>query len=62
MAGPQFDHGHPAQIEGGIQRKLGDDFVIELKAVADVEKTAGGKHRWLVSDLNHRAATDRPRA
>ena len=37
------------QIEAGIRRKLGTDFEVELRAVRDVEKTPGGKHRWLVS-------------
>jgi phenylacetate-CoA ligase len=40
-----------AAIEAGIRRKLGDDFQVELRAVGEVEKTARGKHRWLVSRL-----------
>lgn len=51
VAGPQFHTSRLAQIETGIRRKLGDDFQIEIRAVKEVEKTARGKHRWLVSKL-----------
>jgi phenylacetate-CoA ligase len=51
VAGPKFDAARLPQIQAAIARKLGDDFVIELIAVAEVEKTARGKHRWLVSRL-----------
>lgn len=49
---PQFHTSRLEKIKEGIQRKLGDDFRIELRAVKEVEKTARGKHRWLVSKLN----------
>ena len=39
------------KIQAGMQRKLGDDFKIILREVREVEKTARGKHRWLVSRL-----------
>jgi phenylacetate-CoA ligase len=48
---PQFDSERLAQIEQGIRRKLGDDLSVELRRVTEVEKTARGKHRWLVSEL-----------
>ena len=51
VAGPSFQAARLPEIQAGIQRKLGDDFRIELKAVAEVEKTTRGKHRWLVSGL-----------
>lgn len=51
VAGPNFQTSRLASVETGIRRKLGDDFRIELKAVRDVEKTAAGKHKWLVSKL-----------
>jgi phenylacetate-CoA ligase len=38
-------------IESGIRRKLGDDFEISFRQVAEVEKTSSGKHKWLVSKL-----------
>jgi phenylacetate-CoA ligase len=51
VAGSQFDRARLPQIEAGIRRKLGDDFQIELRQINEVEKTARGKHRWLVSKL-----------
>jgi phenylacetate-CoA ligase len=51
VAGPKFERTRLAQIEAGIRRKLGDDFDIRLREVAETEKTARGKHRWLVSKL-----------
>jgi phenylacetate-CoA ligase len=52
VAGPKFQASRIPAIEGGIRRKLGDDFQVELKAVREVEKTSAGKHKWLVSRLN----------
>ena len=51
MPGPHFHSSRLDQIEAGIRRKLGDDFQVELRAVKEVEKTARGKHRWLVSKV-----------
>lgn len=48
---PGFDPARLGAIETGIRRKLGDDFRISMMAVGEVEKTAGGKHKWLVSRL-----------
>ena len=52
VAGPSFDAARLAAIESGIRRKLGEDFRFDLKAVQNVEKTASGKHKWLVSKLS----------
>jgi phenylacetate-CoA ligase len=49
---PQFSRTGLSAIEKRIRLKLGDDFRIELREVKEVEKTARGKHRWLVSKLN----------
>lgn len=51
VAGPQFHSSRLARIEESIRRKLGDDFKITFREVTEVEKTARGKHRWLVSTL-----------
>lgn len=51
VPGPRFDRARVPRIEAAIRRKLGDDFTITLREVAEVEKTARGKHRWLVSRL-----------
>jgi phenylacetate-CoA ligase len=51
VAGPRFHSSRLPGIEAAIRRKLGDDFQIELRSVSEVEKTARGKHRWLVSQL-----------
>jgi phenylacetate-CoA ligase len=51
IPGPRFDKAQLARIHARILEKLGDDFDVELKAVSAVEKTARGKHRWLVSKL-----------
>ncbi len=48
---PQFHTSRLADIEAGIRRKLGDDFQIAFREVSETEKTARGKHRWLVSRL-----------
>ena len=48
---PSFQQSRLQAIEAGIRRKLGDDFSITFKAVAEVEKTSAGKHKWIVSKL-----------
>lgn len=48
---PAFHKSRLVSIEAGIRRKLGDDFKIALREVGETEKTARGKHRWLVSRL-----------
>jgi phenylacetate-CoA ligase len=51
VAGPRFHGSRLTGIEESIRRKLGDDFQIAFREVKEVEKTARGKHRWLVSQL-----------
>jgi phenylacetate-CoA ligase len=51
ISGPNFHTSRLPQIETGIRRKLGDDFELQIKPVTEVEKTAAGKHKWLVSRL-----------
>lgn len=46
--GPQWQPGRAAAMRAGLLRKLGDDFTLTLREVAEVEKTTAGKHRWLV--------------
>lgn len=38
-------------VEAGVRRKPGGHFELELRQVAETEKTAGGKHRWLITTL-----------
>jgi phenylacetate-CoA ligase len=56
VPGPGFHASRLAKIEDRIRQKLGDDFEIEMRAVKEVEKTARGKHRWLVSRLAEASA------
>ncbi|MDX1951259.1 MAG: hypothetical protein SFY81_03695, partial [Verrucomicrobiota bacterium] len=51
VPGPRFTEERLRTIESGIRRKLGDDFLIIFSRVAEVERTAAGKHKWLVSKL-----------
>jgi hypothetical protein len=51
VPGPAFHRSRLAEIERGVRRKLGDDFRVEFRSVKETEKTARGKHRWLVSKL-----------
>ncbi len=51
VPGPNFSRTRLPQIESGIRRKLGDDFGVTLREVAETEKTSRGKHRWIVSKL-----------
>ena len=48
---PQFDRSRLPKIEAAIRKRLGDDFEVELREVAEVERTDRGKHRWLVSRI-----------
>ncbi|WP_395743745.1 phenylacetate--CoA ligase family protein [Prosthecobacter sp.] len=50
QAGPQWGGGDDA-MRTGLMKKLGDDFDLTLRRVAEVEKTSAGKHRWLVTKL-----------
>jgi phenylacetate-CoA ligase len=51
--GPQWQSSRLEPIRTGLLHKLGDDFTLTLKEVPEVEKTAAGKHKWLVTKLNH---------
>ena len=51
--GPQWDGSSVEPMRAGLMRKLGDDFTLALREVSEVEKTSGGKHRWLVTTLTH---------
>ncbi|MCC7376311.1 MAG: phenylacetate--CoA ligase family protein [Verrucomicrobiales bacterium] len=48
---PAFHASRLDTIRDGITRKLGDDFTVEFREVRETERTARGKHRWLVSSL-----------
>ncbi len=52
IAGRNFSPSRLPRIEAGLRRKLGDDFELVLEKVTEVEKTARGKHKWLVSKIN----------
>lgn len=52
VPGPNFHRSRLPAIEQALQRKLGDDFTITIREVHDTERTARGKHRWLVSKLS----------
>ena len=39
-------------MRANSMKKLGDDFILTLRVVKDVEKTSAGKHKWLVTKLN----------
>jgi phenylacetate-CoA ligase len=51
LPGPKFAEARLPMIEAGVRRKLGDDIELALERVAEVEKTARGKHKWLVSKI-----------
>ena len=51
VAGPTFSPAQIPVIERGLLRKLGEGFELTLRAVSETEKTARGKHRWLVSKI-----------
>ncbi len=48
---PQFSNTQLETIRAGIRKKLGDDFEVSFRAVEETERTARGKHCWLVSEL-----------
>ncbi len=50
--GPRWQPADLERIRHGLLAKLGDDFDLRLVAVDEVEKTAAGKHRWLISTLD----------
>ncbi|WP_395737239.1 hypothetical protein [Prosthecobacter sp.] len=50
QAAPQWD-GKEDAMRAGLLKKLGDDFMLTLRQVKEVEKTGAGKHKWLVTKL-----------
>lgn len=48
---PGFTADTLRQIQQSLQSKLGDDFMLQFEQVNDVERTAAGKHRWLITTL-----------
>ena len=52
QAGPQWHTSRKESIRTGLLKKLGDDFTLVLRNVPEVEKTKGGKARWLISKLS----------
>lgn len=52
QAGPQWQTSREENIRAGLLKKLGNDFTLQLRGVTEVEKTKGGKTRWLVSKLS----------
>jgi hypothetical protein len=51
IPGPAFHPSRLDSIRNVMGQKLGDDFQLTLRQVHEVEKTSGGKQRWLVSKL-----------
>jgi phenylacetate-CoA ligase len=60
QAGPGWHASREDGIRAGLLKKLGDDFTLVLRSVPEVEKTKGGKARWLVSSLKPDSATCLP--
>jgi len=50
--GPQWQNSRLELMRANLMKKLGDDFILTLREVKDVEKTSAGKHKWLVTKLN----------
>jgi phenylacetate-CoA ligase len=48
--GPTWHTNREESIRAGLLRKLGDDFTLDFRRVDEVEKTKGGKARWLIKD------------
>ncbi|MBE2283728.1 MAG: phenylacetate--CoA ligase family protein [Prosthecobacter sp.] len=51
QAGPRWQNSRQELMRAGLLAKLGDDFILTLREVGEVEKTSAGKHKWLVSFL-----------
>ncbi|MBL9168476.1 MAG: phenylacetate--CoA ligase family protein [Verrucomicrobiales bacterium] len=56
VPGPNFNREKLGRIESGIRRKLGEDFQLTIREVRETEKTARGKHRWLISRITAQAS------
>ena len=48
---PGFTEEKLRRVHHALNEKLGDDFNLRLDQVTEVEKTAAGKHRWLITTL-----------
>ena len=51
QVGPQWRPDGVEAIRAGLLVKLGDDFQLTMRQVDETEKTAAGKHRWLITSL-----------
>ena len=51
QAGHGFDPKRESAIAAHLNKKLGDDFHLTLKAVEEVEKTKAGKQKWLITKI-----------
>jgi len=51
VASARFPPARLRVVEQAVHDKLGEDFDITLRRVEATERTAGGKHRWLVSQV-----------
>jgi len=51
QTGPQWQGSSVDLMRSGLMKKLGDDFVLVLREVSEVEKTSAGKHKWLITKL-----------
>jgi len=49
----QWHTGRESSIRAGLLEKLGSDFALSMRAVTEIEKTAAGKHRWLITELKN---------
>ena len=49
--GPDWQGSTVEPMHRGMMKKLGDDFVLTLREVSEVEKTSAGKHKWLITTL-----------
>jgi phenylacetate-CoA ligase len=49
--GPRWHATREESVRSGLLKKLGDDFALNMRRVAEVEKTKGGKSRWLITSL-----------
>jgi len=49
--GPQWQGSSVEPMRSSLMKKLGDDFMLALREVGEVEKTSAGKHKWLISTL-----------
>jgi len=47
--GPQWQSSRGEAMRTALLKKLGDDFMLTIRAVPEVEKTSAGKHKWLVA-------------